>query len=166
MSAADPTADVALDVTLDVDAVRALAGALLPGDEAHPSAVDLDVAEQVVARADAVDRSVLRGLVATLAAGTAPVAALRALEASDRRSFRRVVQLTYAAYYAHPSVRRLLEEQHGYPDRPPQPLGYAPDPGLAQLARLEERRIHTLDESEWWLPTFVPTGGDAPEASA
>jgi hypothetical protein len=150
MSHADTSAEVLPDL-------RALVATILPGDGTFPSAADLPVAERVaeLLRADATDAAVMGEVLAPIAAGKEPAEVLRGLERTDRRALQRVLQLAYVAYYGDPAVRSLLDERHGYPDRPPQPLGYAPDPGTAQLARLEARRIHTLATDEWWSPTFA-----------
>jgi hypothetical protein len=88
---------------------------------------------------------VFAGLLAATATGSDPGGGTVRTHDSDAAALRRALQCIYAAYYEDPAVRAVLEAHHGYPDRPPQPLGYAPYPGREQLARLEERRTETLE---------------------
>jgi hypothetical protein len=140
---------------VSLDAVRALAGAVLPGDARFPSAAALPVAERIIERLthDPVDAEVFARLVERTDAGATPEAALRTLT-TDPAALQRALQCVYAAYYEQPPVRRLLEDLHGYPDRPPQPLGYRPLEGSEQLARLAQRAAATLTTEDWWLERF------------
>jgi hypothetical protein len=144
----------------EVSGIRALAATVLPGDGRFPSAADLAVAERILARLEhsPADAAVFAGLLAATATGSTPEAALSELGLSDAAALRRALQCIYAAYYEDPAVRAVLEAHHGYPDRPPQPLGYAPYPGREQLARLEERRTETLETAAWWSARFDELG--------
>jgi hypothetical protein len=138
-----------------LEAVRELAAAVLPGDARFPSAAALPVAERIIERLahDHVDAAVFARLIERTDAGETPEAALADL-AIDPAALQRALQCVYAAYYEQPPVRRLLEDLHGYPDRPPQPLGYTPLEGSEQLARLAERAAATLATEDWWLERF------------
>lgn len=140
----------------DLAGLRAIASCVVPGEGAYPPAGDLDVAERMLERftGQPEDRRAVSGVLASLDQGTPTRAALEHLETEDRRDLQRVLQCVYSAYYEHPAVRRVLTERHGYPDRPPQPLGYDPEAGDLQLARLEGRRIATLETTDWWLDRF------------
>jgi hypothetical protein len=140
---------------VSLEAVRSLAGAVLPGDARFPSAAALPVAARIIERLthDPVDAEVFARLIERTDAGETPEAALHAL-ATDPAALQRALQCVYAAYYEQPPVRRLLEDLHGYPDRPPQPLGYTPLEGSEQLARLAERAAATLTTEDWWLERF------------
>lgn len=140
---------------VSLEAVRALASAVLPGDARFPSAAALPVATRIIERLthDPVDAEVFTRLIERTDAGETPEAALHAL-ATDPAALQRALQCVYAAYYEQPPVRRLLEDLHGYPDRPPQPLGYTPLEGSEQLARLAERAAATLSTEDWWLERF------------
>lgn len=140
---------------VSVEAVRSLAGAVLPGDARFPSAAALPVAARIIERLarDPVDAEVFAQLISRTEAGETPEAALHAL-AADPAALQRALQCVYAAYYEQPPVRRLLEDLCGYPDRPPQPLGYSPLEGSEQLARLAERAAATLTTEDWWIERF------------
>lgn len=53
---------------------------------------------------------------------------LREIEAQDIARFDAVVTAAYNAYYTDPAIRGIIERLTGYPNRPPQPEGYALDP--------------------------------------
>lgn len=136
--------------------LRTIASCVAPGDGAYPPAGDLDVAERMLERltGQLEDQRAVARVLESLERGTPARSALERLEMEDRRDLQRVLQCVYSAYYEHPAVRRVLTERHGYPDRPPQPLGYEPQVGRPQLERLEERRIATLETADWWLDHF------------
>lgn len=138
-----------------LDAVRELAVAVLPGDARFPAASALPVAERIIERLadDQTDTAMFVRLIERIDGGEAPGTALDAL-AGEPAALQRVLQCIYAAYYEQPPVRRLLEDLHGYPARPPQPLGYAPAEGSEQLARLAERATPTLSTEDWWIERF------------
>jgi hypothetical protein len=56
------------------------------------------------------------------------VAALQAVEAANRLGFHELVRFAYVAYYRDSRVLARIELATGYPDRPPQPLGYEMEP--------------------------------------
>ena len=119
------------------DAATALLNTLLPGDGADwPAAGDLGLAPRMAEMAalapggpEALDW-VLGALPADFARHTqdAREDALRALEAAQPDRFGQVVTAAYNAYYTDPRVRDLIARLTGYPNRPPQPEGYALEP--------------------------------------
>lgn len=128
---------------------RAVADTLLPGEGVWPagSAVGVD---QVIA-----------GLLAPVAPllGTAfPTAdadqremRLRSAQAADPVSVGRVIEAAYTAYYTDPAVTAILEADHGYPQRPPQPDGYAMAPFDESVLAVVRRRTslyRTVEEPE------------------
>lgn len=147
----------------DPDGLARLLSTLLPGDARYPAAADLDLAATVstsAARQDA-DRVALEGAVSLLASSSAPEDAFRRFVGQRPADARRVLELVYTSYYAHPEVLRVLEARSGYPARPPQPLGYEPASGAAELAACAERRAGVLREDEWWDPAFGEEVEDA-----
>lgn len=119
------------------DAATVLLNTLLPGDDADwPAAGDLGLAAQMAEMAalapgapEALDW-LLGALPADFATYTqdAREDALRALEAAQPDRFGQVITAAYNAYYTDPRVRDLIERLTGYPNRPPQPEGYALEP--------------------------------------
>jgi hypothetical protein len=106
---------------------------LLPGDAERPAASALGLVDEVVALAarredDTAAVRALLGEVDSGASASAPswpsAAALSRAEQAVPEAVRAVLQLACCAYYAHPTVRDVLARTHGYPPRPPQPLGY------------------------------------------
>lgn len=139
-----------------IAAARRLLLVMLPGGDGYPSADRGGIAERLVERLadDAQDAAAFSRLLDELGRTMSPRAALTELFEGDPAAMRRVLQCAYAAYYEEPAVRAVLEARHGYPNRPPQPLGYRPATGGAQLARLEARRVRTLETSDWWPARF------------
>lgn len=136
--------------------LRAVATAVAPGDDHYPAAGDLAVAERILARLNGrpEDAAAFDAALRIIGGGTTAAAALSRLEAHDRPALQRILQCVYAAYYEDAAVRAVLAARHGYEDRPPQPIGYHPEPGAEQLARLDRRRGPTLAADDWWLDTF------------
>jgi hypothetical protein len=65
---------------------------------------------------------------------------LRGVEAAEPAFFAALVEHTYRGYYTHPKVHAAI----GYPDRPPQPLGY-------QLAPFREELLQVqVDRAPFW----------------
>ena len=98
----------------DMALMDAVLGTLLPGEGAWPSAGDLGLAAEVGAELGE--------------DGVALLAALPAIEAARPAAFERLVAAAYTAYYVDARVRRVVEQETGYEDRPPQPLGYELEP--------------------------------------
>ena len=114
----------------DMALMDAELGTLLPGEGAWPSAGDLGLAAEVGAELGEDGAALLAALPAGFASldAEAREAALRAIEAARPDAFERLVAAAYTAYYVDARVRRVVEQETGYEDRPPQPLGYELEP--------------------------------------
>ena len=100
---------------------------LLPPNGDFAGAGGLGLAAQVPASAA---QPILAALPADFLAldAAAQVAALQAVEAANRLGFHELVRFAYVAYYRDSRVLARIELATGYPDRPPQPLGYELEP--------------------------------------
>jgi hypothetical protein len=117
--------------------LTALLDSLLPGDGADwPAAGAHGLAARTTALANGVPNGAeaLAAILAALPNGFDTLAqpqreaVLRRIEAQDAPRFDAVVTATYNAYYTDPAIRDIIERMTGYPNRPPQPEGYALDP--------------------------------------
>lgn len=118
------------------DALAALLDTLLPGDADWPAAGRHGLAARTRALAeDAPDGA--SGLEAVLAALPPDFASLpqeareevlRGIEAQHPQAFAAILTAAYSAYYTDPDIRDVIERRTGYPNRPPQPEGYALEP--------------------------------------
>jgi len=117
-------------MSMDATLMDAVLGTLLPGEGAWPSAGRLGLAADVGAELGEDGAAMLAALPEGFAAlgADAREEALRAVEASRPAAFERLVAAAYTAYYVDARVRRVIEPETGYEDRPPQPLGYALEP--------------------------------------
>ena len=119
--------------------IGALLNTLLPGDGAFPPADTLPGVAERVATAAAPVLAALPEAFATMAPD-AREAALRAIEAAHPLAFERLVAAAYLAYYTAPAVQAVLQRDHGYAARPPQPDGHALPPfDETLLARQKQR---------------------------
>jgi len=100
---------------------------LLPPNGDLPGAGSLGLAAQVPASAAQPILAALPADFLALAAA-AQVAALQAVEAAGPTRFHELVRFAYVAYYRDSRVLARIELATGYPDRPPQPLGYELEP--------------------------------------
>ena len=100
---------------------------LLPPNGDLPGAGGLGLAAQVPASAAQPILAALPADFLALAAA-AQVAALQAVEAAGPTRFHELVRFAYVAYYRDSRVLARIELATGYPDRPPQPLGYELEP--------------------------------------
>lgn len=100
---------------------------LVPANGDLAGAGSLGLAAQVPAAAA---QPILEALPAGFAAldAAAQVAALQAVEQANRLGFHELVRFAYVAYYRDSRVLARIELATGYPDRPPQPLGYEMEP--------------------------------------
>lgn len=104
---------------------------LLPGSGVWPCAADVDLTMTI-------DRLIAQD--ADTAAAWAAVGtwelpprreserlqdALRSYERTQPETFAAAMLLVYSAYYSHPDILVIVEQQCGYPARPPQPMGHA-----------------------------------------
>jgi hypothetical protein len=119
--------------------IGALLNTLLPGDGAFAAADTLPgLAERLAAAAAPVLSALPDGFAAM--SPQAREASLRAIEAVEPLSFERLVAAAYLAYYTAPAVQAVLQRDHGYAARPPQPDGHALPPfDEALLARQKQR---------------------------
>jgi hypothetical protein len=135
---------------------RALLGAildtLLPAHEGVPAAGELGIGEAMEALlADGTRRgrivAILRATEIALGGDALTdrdtanrEALLRAVESGEPVAFAILVECAYRTYYSDPRVLARLERTHGYPARPPQPLGHAIEPwDDALVAKQRER---------------------------
>lgn len=119
------------------DRLIALLDTLLPGDEADwPAAGAHGLAVRTATLADDMPggAEAIAGVLDALPQGFADLPQprreeyLREIEAQDAARFDTVVTAAYNAYYTDPAIRDIIERLTGYPNRPPQPEGYALDP--------------------------------------
>ncbi len=117
-------------MTIDSALLDAVLGTLLPGEGAWPSAGALGLAGEVAGELGEDCARLLAALPPGFAALDAEARedALRAIEARHPAMFDRLVAAAYTAYYVDARVRRTIERETGYEDRPPQPLGYELEP--------------------------------------
>jgi len=114
--------------------LAALLATLLPGDAAFPSGASV-----AAALADDPALAVVLGALPDgFTAGDE--AALRLVEAAHPAAFERAVAAVYIAYYTDPAVRDAVERVTGYPNRPPQPLGYELPPFDERLLDQQKQR--------------------------
>lgn len=100
----------------------ALADTLLPGDGSWPPGSCTAAVGAILGAAPELDGLVDEAF--TDLDGDGREAALRAAERTAPATADRLVEVAYTAYYTDPAVVAVLAAEHGYPPRPPQPLGY------------------------------------------
>lgn len=128
------------DSTLSADSQRTLtilACALIPGDDAYPSAEQAHVPSFILERASADDAAQLERLILALdlASGADPSTALSELERTNGALFTWLRDWVYHGYYASPRVLAVMRDQgHAYHGAP-QPLGYRMDAESPRQAR-------------------------------
>jgi hypothetical protein len=119
------------------DRLIALLDTLLPGDGADwPAAGAHGLAVRTATLADDMPggAEAMAGVLDALPQSFADLPQLRReeflseIEVQDVARFDAVVTAAYNAYYTDPAIRDIVERTSGYPNRPPQPEGYALDP--------------------------------------
>lgn len=115
-------------------AIKDLLATLIPGDADWPCGDTVALSPEVAPAC----AEILAALPPDFARGDE--AALRAVEASHRAAFDRVVTEAYIAYYTDPAVRAVIERLTGYEARPPQPLGYQLPPFDESLLAIQKQR--------------------------
>ena len=147
----------------DRERLALLLRTVLPGDGRYPAADALGMEATLCARAErrTADTLALDRALAALSPDVEPEVGFRRFQQQEPRLARRVLELLYTSYYAHPAVQQVLEVVACYPARPPQPLGYEPVPGASELAACAERRTSVLDDEEWWDEAFAEGVDDA-----
>ena len=112
---------------VDHDVLVAVLDRLLPPNGDLPGAGGLGLAGQVP---DSAAKPILDQLPADFLARDAAGQrdALKAAEAATPAFFHELVRFAYVAYYRDARVLAGIELATGYPNRPPQPLGYEMEP--------------------------------------
>lgn len=103
----------------------------------------------------AIEHEVVAPVLAVLPAGfaalgaAAQTAALQVVEHASPAVFRELVRQAYIAYYRDARVLARVEQSTGYPNRPPQPLGYELEPFDESLLDVVKARApHYRDTRE------------------
>lgn len=133
---------------VDQGVLAAVLDRLLPPNGELPGAGSLGLGAGIAAE---VALPVLGALPAGFVAldPAAQTAALQAIEAASPAPFHELVRFAYVAYYRDSRVLARIEQATGYPNRPPQPLGYDMepfDPSLLDVVRA--RAPHYRDTRE------------------
>ncbi len=132
--------------------LAAILDTLLPAHEGVPAAGELGIGEAIEAL---LDDGARRGRIVTVLRATeialggaalsdrdaaAREALVREVETGEPAAFATLIECAYRTYYSDPRVLARLERTHGYPARPPQPLGHAIEPwDDALVAKQRER---------------------------
>lgn len=132
----------------DAGLLAAVLDRLLPANGDLAGAGSLGLGAGIAA---AVAAPVLRVLPAGFSAlaPAAQTAALEAVEAASPGPFHELVRFAYVEYYRDSRVLARVEHATGYPNRPPQPLGYELEPFDESLLDVVKARApHYRDTRE------------------
>ena len=133
---------------VDQALIAAVLDRIVPANGELPGAGSLGLGTAIKHEAAAPVLAVLPAGFAALDAA-AQAAALQAVEQASPVVFRELVRQAYIAYYRDSRVLVRIEQSTGYPNRPPQPLGYELEPFDESLLDVVKARApHYRDTRE------------------